>query len=72
MSADIPPALRHWVFERANGRCEYCLLPQAASAFQHEPDHTTPLLARLKTAAGKQLADEILATRWDEWWFPKV
>jgi putative hydrolase of HD superfamily len=29
----------------------------------------TPLLARLKTAAGKRLADEILGTRWDAWWF---
>ena len=29
----------------------------------------TPLLARLKTEAGKRLADEILATRWDAWWF---
>jgi putative hydrolase of HD superfamily len=28
-----------------------------------------PLLARLKTEAGKQLAQEILATRWDAWWF---
>jgi putative hydrolase of HD superfamily len=29
----------------------------------------TPLLARLKTDAGKRLAEEILATRWDAWWF---
>ena len=29
----------------------------------------TPLLARLKTDAGKRLADEILTTRWDAWWF---
>ena len=29
----------------------------------------TPLLARLKTSAGKQLAQEILTTRWDNWWF---
>ena len=29
----------------------------------------TPLLARLKTAAGTRLADEILGTRWDAWWF---
>jgi hypothetical protein len=23
----------------------------------------------LKTAPGKQLAEEILASRWDDWWF---
>lgn len=32
-------------------------------------DWIAPLLARLKTEVGKRLADEILATRWDEWWF---
>jgi putative hydrolase of HD superfamily len=35
----------------------------------HVADWITPLLARLKTDAGKRLAEEILATRWDEWWF---
>ena len=35
----------------------------------HVGDWMTPLLARLKTDAGKKLAQEILATRWDEWWF---
>jgi putative hydrolases of HD superfamily len=35
----------------------------------HVEDWVTSLLARLKTDAGKQLAQEILATRWDEWWF---
>jgi putative hydrolase of HD superfamily len=35
----------------------------------HVSDWITPLLARLKTTAGKKLAEEILATRWDEWWF---
>ena len=29
----------------------------------------TPLLARLRTSVGKQLAEEILKTRWDNWWF---
>jgi hypothetical protein len=42
MSSDIPAALRQLVFERAVGRCEYCLLPQAATVFQHEPDHIIP------------------------------
>ncbi|MBM3129761.1 MAG: HD domain-containing protein [Chloroflexi bacterium] len=32
-------------------------------------DWIAPLLARLKTDAGKRLAAEILATRWDAWWF---
>jgi putative hydrolases of HD superfamily len=35
----------------------------------HVDDWIQPLLARLKTDAGKQLAEEILSTRWDEWWF---
>lgn len=35
----------------------------------HVDDWITPLLARLRTAAGKQLAQEILSTRWDAWWF---
>ena len=34
----------------------------------HVDDWIGPLLARLKTDAGKQLAQEILATRWDEWY----
>jgi putative hydrolases of HD superfamily len=35
----------------------------------HADEWITPLLARLKTKPGKELAQEILATRWDEWWF---
>jgi putative hydrolase of HD superfamily len=35
----------------------------------HADEWIAPLLARLKTDAGKELAQEILATRWDEWWF---
>jgi len=35
----------------------------------HTNDWITPLLGRLKTDAGKQLAQEILTTRWDAWWF---
>jgi hypothetical protein len=37
--ARIPPALRKAVRERAKGRCEYCLLPEAQAFFPHEPDH---------------------------------
>jgi putative hydrolase of HD superfamily len=32
-------------------------------------DWLPPALARVKTEAGKKLAEEILATRSDEWWF---
>ena len=35
----------------------------------HVGDWIKPLLARLRTDAGKRLAQEILATRWDEGWF---
>lgn len=30
------------VTERAKGKCEYCLMPQSVSAFEHEPDHIIP------------------------------
>lgn len=43
MSETISPALRQSVFERAEGRCEYCLLRQAFAAHKHEPDHILPL-----------------------------
>jgi putative hydrolase of HD superfamily len=32
-------------------------------------DWIKPLLARLKTSEGNQLAQEIRETRWDSWWF---
>src|SRR5574341_1467983 len=35
----------------------------------HADDWITPALQRLRTDAGKKLAEEILETRWDEWWF---
>lgn len=35
----IPSALRQLVFERAQGCCEYCLIPEAASFATHEIDH---------------------------------
>jgi len=37
--ARISPALRKEVRERANGCCEYCLLPEEQAFFAHEPDH---------------------------------
>lgn len=51
MSGDIPVALRRLVTERAQGKCEYCLMPQSASAFEHEPDHIVPTQHGGKTAA---------------------
>lgn len=42
MSTHIPDALRELVFARAGGRCEYCLLPQSVTVYQHEPDHIIP------------------------------
>lgn len=35
----ISAALRRQVRERANGRCEYCLLTEVKAFFPHEPDH---------------------------------
>lgn len=35
----IPAALRRLVEERANYRCEYCLLPASVAFFPHEVDH---------------------------------
>ena len=37
--ARISSALRKEVRERANGCCEYCLLPEEQAFFPHEPDH---------------------------------
>jgi len=35
----IPSALRRLVYERANGCCEYCLIPETAVFAPHEIDH---------------------------------
>jgi putative hydrolase of HD superfamily len=45
------------------------LKEQADLGNPHVDEWVSPLLARLKTSVGKQLAQEILATRWDNWWF---
>lgn len=42
MPTDFPADLRRLVFARAEGCCEYCLLPQAATVYRHEPDHIIP------------------------------
>ena len=38
----ISTTLRELVFERAGGRCEYCLLAQSVAVHKHEPDHIIP------------------------------
>jgi HNH endonuclease len=35
----ISPELRRELRERADGCCEYCLLPEEQAFFPHEPDH---------------------------------
>lgn len=42
MSDNIPAALRQLVTERAEGHCEYCLLPETVTVHRHEPDHVIP------------------------------
>jgi len=42
MSAYISAELRHLVTERAEGRCEYCLIPEFAGFAVHEIDHIIP------------------------------
>ena len=39
MSIYIPVALRKLVYERAKGRCEYCLIPDEVTFAAHEVDH---------------------------------
>jgi hypothetical protein len=42
MADTISTALRQRIFDRAEDRCEYCLLPQRVAAHKHEPDHIIP------------------------------
>ena len=42
-SASIFPALRRLVTERADGRCEYCLIHQDVSPYAQEVDHLIAL-----------------------------
>jgi hypothetical protein len=52
MAETISNALRQLVFDRAEGRCEYCRLSQMVAAHKHEPDHIIPLQHDGLTAAG--------------------
>lgn len=38
----VSGSLRRLVYERAAGRCEYCLLSQTTALHKHEPDHVIP------------------------------
>ena len=35
----VPASLRRIVFDRAQGNCEYCLLPEGLTASSHQVDH---------------------------------
>jgi len=35
----VPASLRRMVFDRANGNCEYCLIPGALALASHQVDH---------------------------------
>lgn len=43
MSAYVSAALRQFVFERAHGLCEYCLIPSRTVLVPHEVDHIIAL-----------------------------
>ena len=58
-STYIPAALRRLVEERANYRCEYCLLPNKVSFFPHEIDH---IIA--EKHGGKTDGDNLAFTCW--------
>lgn len=38
----VSPDLRVLVVDRADRRCEYCLMPEWVAAHRHEPDHIVP------------------------------
>lgn len=55
----IPVALRRLVEQRANHRCEYCLLLANVSFFPHEIDHVIP-----EKHGGVTEADNLAFTCW--------
>lgn len=56
--SEISADLRLAIAERADYRCEYCLMPQAASLHKHEPDHIIP-----RQHDGKSAADNLALAR---------
>lgn len=57
--AYISVSLRRFVEQRANNRCEYCLLPGAATFFPHEIDHVIA-----EKHGGKTDPDNLALTCW--------
>jgi hypothetical protein len=43
MAGRISATMRRQVYARAQGKCEYCLLPQTVALHPHEPDHIVPV-----------------------------
>lgn len=43
MAPYLSPSVRLLVAQRADYRCEYCLLPMTFALHQHEPDHIIPV-----------------------------
>jgi hypothetical protein len=43
VARELPDAVRREVLLRAQSRCEYCLYPEARSAFVHQVDHIVSL-----------------------------
>ena len=50
MSERISVELREFVHNRANGRCEYCLLHEDDAGLRHQPDHVVALKHRGNTS----------------------
>lgn len=43
MASYLSPSVRLLVAQRADYRCEYCLLPMTYATHRHEPDHIIPV-----------------------------
>ncbi len=41
--SQIPATLRHFVYQRAKGKCEYCLIHEDDTPFTHHIDHIIPI-----------------------------
>lgn len=52
--SSIPDELRRFVYNRANGRCEYCLMPADYAVKRHEIDHV-----RAEKHGGKTLESNL-------------
>lgn len=42
-SVHVPATLRRLVYDRAAGRCEYCLIPESVALTPHQVDHIIAL-----------------------------